>query len=161
MPTLQADTVREYLHYDPASGIFTWVKSPARKIRIGSRAGYSSVNGYRALKLRGQTVLEHRLAYLYMEGRWPDFEIDHRNRVRADNRWDNLRPAQHHENHQNRGIKPRQFQPGARPTKGGRWYSRIKLRGRTQYLGTFDTEVEAGAAYLKAKENLHPFLEVR
>jgi hypothetical protein len=154
--TVSAEELRSYLDYNKETGVFTWIQKPARKILVGSRAGYSSVNGYRSLKLLGHTLLEHRAAVLHVTGEWPTHEVDHINRDRADNRWVNLRCVTHDENHQNRGRAHGEFLPGVRPTRGGGWFARIKTKGRQQYLGSFFSEEDAHAAYLRAKANLHP-----
>lgn len=157
MPSLDHTDLLHLLRYSPDTGAFHWASKPARRIAVGSRAGYQSVNGYRAIKVLGSKYLEHRLAYFYMEGAWPPAEIDHRNRDRADNRWSNLRLASHVQNHQNRSNKAGVHLPGVQPTKAGNWAARIKLRGDAYHLGVFSSEVAAHAAYVSAKADMHPY----
>ncbi len=40
---------------------------------------------------------------------------------------------------------------GVRPTPGGKWMVRIKIKGKTIYVGTYQTVVEASAAYGDAR----------
>jgi len=44
---------------------------------------------------RARILLSHRVAFALMAGRWPERDINHRNGVRNDNRWSNLREATH------------------------------------------------------------------
>jgi hypothetical protein len=95
----------------------------------------------------------HRVAWLYVKGRWPRRTIDHRNRRRSDSRFDNLRDASQRLNGQNRidGTVER------RETKSGtRWGARIPHFGRLITVRTFDTNEEAEAARLEAKTLMHP-----
>ena len=93
-------------------------------------------------------------------GAWPTAEIDHKNRIKDDNRWANLRSATHAENQHNCGIPRNNTSgfPGVTLNKG-RWQARIKANGHRRHLGLFGTAEDGYAAYLKAKAELHPFWE--
>lgn len=54
-------------------------------------AGNIDKEGYRRIKINGELYPVSRLAWFYMEGYWPEYQIDHINRVKDDNRWENLR----------------------------------------------------------------------
>src|SRR6202035_4009666 len=98
---LTAERLREFIHYDPLTGVFTWLVLPVcrgprfvgrgpNQVRVGGIAGcVSKSNGYRRIKIGGHPYCAHRLAWLYMTGTWPKDEIDHINRVRSDNRFCN------------------------------------------------------------------------
>lgn len=38
---------------------------------------------------------------------------------------------------------------------GNKWIAQLRIKGHNPYLGTYDTELEASEAYLKAKEELY------
>lgn len=86
------------LSYDPDTGVFTWrIDRPGRwKIKAGDRAGSSLLQKcgkrYRRVFFKGQHIPEHRLAFLFMEGKLPpdDVEIDHDDGNGENNRWSNL-----------------------------------------------------------------------
>ena len=99
------------LDYNPESGVFRYkprkgLAGPQKKgfaRFVGKRAGCRHPGGYRLIKIRvpdGRKVdyFEHRLAFFMMTGEWPEEDIDHINRVKDDNRWDNLRAVSHMEN---------------------------------------------------------------
>lgn len=102
--------------------------------------------------------MAHRLAWLYVHGRWPDGLIDHKNGDRADNRFDNLRDVAHRVNMQNLRkafVSSKTGLLGASPLKDGRFGAFIKRDGKSKNLGTFDTPELAHAAYVAAKRVIH------
>lgn len=153
---MNQQTVKEWLLYDKATGVFTWLKKPSRGRLAGNRAGCKKDN-YRRIKLLGKWYYEHRLAWMYVTGEWPDPEVDHLNGHGTDNRWDNLREATSLINKQNRHCARKDSSSGligAMPNKNG-WMARIKVNGKNHHLGTFQTPELASAAYIKAKRTLH------
>jgi hypothetical protein len=56
----------------------------------GTLAGVINNRGYRVIGAVGGLHQAHRLAFLWVEGRWPK-EIDHANGDKADNRWSSRR----------------------------------------------------------------------
>lgn len=99
MERLTAERLREVIHYDPVTGIFTWVAS-------GKRAGTAPTKTrlYRRIGIDGGEYLEQVLAVLYMTGRWPADEVDHDNRDKIDNRRVNLREATRGQNQANTPV---------------------------------------------------------
>jgi hypothetical protein len=100
---LTAEKVRELLHYDPDTGIFTW-RVNRSNAKAGAIAG-SMDNGYRLIKINGHKHLASRLAWLYMTGAWPERNIDHRDLGPSNDRWENLRLGDHSENAQNTHVR--------------------------------------------------------
>ncbi len=68
---ITATRLREILHYDPESGELRWLISPRYWVNIGALAGVLNSRGYRVIKIGGRMYVAHRLAFLWMEGRWP------------------------------------------------------------------------------------------
>lgn len=148
--------LKEVLRYEPETGKFFWRVSLARRNRVGDEAGW--VNAHAAGKrikiaIRNTDYMAHRLAWLYMTGKWPEFEIDHKNGDGLDNRWENLRTATPSENMQHRGV-PSNNTTGHKGTcfdkKTGRFVAGIKVAGKRINLGAFDTLKEASEAYRAA-----------
>jgi hypothetical protein len=97
---LTQERLKEVLRYDPNTGIFVNLQSRGNK-KAGSIAGTRDKDGYIVIRIDRLPYRAHRLAFLYMEGYMP-VEVDHDNRVRDDNRWDNLFDASRQENMRNR-----------------------------------------------------------
>lgn len=90
-----------------------------------------------------------------MTGEWPSADVDHKNRDRRDNRWENLRAATRSQNNANRVTTASHGFKGATYNKRqGRWAAQTKFKGKPVYLGYYDTPEEAHAAYLAAAERL-------
>jgi hypothetical protein len=154
---LTLDRLRELLHYNPETGVFTR-KTGSRAFKVGEEAGYVNTDGYRRLMIEWKRYQAHRLAWLYMTGDWPTKEIDHINGDKSDNRFSNLRQASSAEN--SRNVK--RHVDNASGFKGicfhkysGRWMARIKTDGKCKSLGYFGTPEEAHTAYRDAALKLH------
>src|SRR3989304_2031824 len=82
--------LKQIIHYDPDTGVFTWIVNRGRKAKSGYLAGVISDLGYRRIQISGRKHYAGRLAWLYMTGSQPVNEIDHINGVRDDDRFSNL-----------------------------------------------------------------------
>lgn len=92
--------LKEVLHYDAASGVFTW------RITVSSRAVKDDEAGwlcgpYVRIQVDGEQYQAHVLAWFYVTGEWPKEFIDHKNLIKTDNRFDNLREATNSQNQAN------------------------------------------------------------
>lgn len=157
---MRPSRLRELLHYDSGTGIFVWRVSKGG-VRAGNLAGTKNRDGYLKIQVDGLSCLAHRLAWLYVYGRWPEGLIDHINGIKLDNRIANLREATSSENQQNTrqaNINNRFGFLGVSWNKrNNHWQARIKVNGAHKHVGCFDSAEEAYAAYLEAKLRLHPF----
>jgi len=155
--TITQEFLREWLHYDPTTGLFVWRVTRAHNATAGSRAGSLQQKGYRVIALRGRVYREHRLVWLYVHGSWPEKEIDHVNGVRHDNRIANLRSVTGSVNCQNKKRARRDNKLGLLGVwqRRSRFVASIWVCGASKHIGMFDTAEEAHVAYLKAKRQLH------
>jgi hypothetical protein len=163
---LTADQLRAVLDYNPATGIFTWhdrpdIRPSANSGRRWTVAGTtSSKHGYVAICINGRHRLAHRLAWLYVYGRWPADEIDHINEARSDNRIANLRESTHAQNNTRSKAHRHNSTSGVlgvypAGTSGSRWQAQVQHLGVVHYLGCFATIGEAKAARDAAARRLH------
>ncbi|WP_157033074.1 HNH endonuclease [Halomonas sp. S2151] len=166
--------VKELLHYDPDTGIFTWKSRDRRWFSsnvgwgvwngrfAGKRAGCergNSANGYRRrrISILNSYYLEHRLAWLWMEGGPVPEQIDHVNRDATDNRWANLREAKHIQNGRNQSLHSNNSSGyGGVSRSSGKWRARCHMLGKDHHIGTFD-DVEKAAEAVQEFRRLHGF----
>lgn len=100
-----ADVARQFLDYDPSTGVFTRKKNTGKKFKTGTVTGHAMTNGYILITLFYKQYLAHRLAWLIMTGEWPKHQIDHIDRDRSNNKWSNLREATNKQNSENHSIR--------------------------------------------------------
>ncbi len=155
--TLTAALLREKLHYSLITGQFYWRVKPNTKIAENSLAGSINYKGYRVIGLLGKTFKAHRLAWLYVTGEWPKSQIDHKNCIRDDNSWLNIRQADEALNSQNRRRAHKDSKTGILGVspKGDIFVAQICYEGRQRKLGEFELASDAQAAYLAAKRVHH------
>lgn len=154
--------MKELLHYNPETGVFTWLKNRGIA-KAGSIAGRIDRKGYVYIKVNISARHAARLAFLYMTGEWPPELVDHINGVRSDNRWSNLRAVNNGQNKQNIRVANKNNKSSGllgASKQDGRWAAKINVGGKRIWLGTFDTPQEANSAYMTAKRSLHPFAEI-
>lgn len=144
--------------YDSTAGRFTWI----RKVNNGQRvlrAGATTNYGYRQIQIDGCIYKEHRLAWLWCYGKWPDKHLDHINGQTDDNRIENLRDVDCRVNRENQRKAHADSSTGVlgvtKRRKDGRFIAQIKMDGKVQYLGIFDDLTEAATVYLHTKREKH------
>ena len=148
--------LKQLLRYIPETGQFVWIISRGTA-GCGRVAGNIDKKGYRQIMIDGRSYFAHRLAWLYHYGTWPEKHIDHIDCDKDNNKISNIRLAT---NGQNRANARYLRNPGR--LKGtyyqkplGRWQAQIAHNKQSYYLGLFDTEAEAHAAYMEAAVRLH------
>lgn len=150
--TFEASYLKELLSYDPETGEFAWrANTTNSRVAAGSIAGTVNRGGYRQISIKNSLYYAHRLAWLWVNGRWPTMVIDHVNGNRSDNRIANLREANARQNVANKRSTNRLGVRGVfLHEPAGRYTAAISRDNRTIYLGGFDSSEKAGAAYQAA-----------
>ncbi len=152
--------LKETLHYDEITGIFTWIVSSAHRIAIGDIAGFVDNRGYIIIGILNKKYFAHRLAWLYVNGSWPEKLLDHKNGIKSDNRIDNLRDVSQAMNIQNLRKPPKHNKSGyigaSWDKQRGLWQARIDVNGKLLSLGRFKDPKDAHDAYIAAKRKFHP-----
>jgi len=153
--------LKELFDYDKDSGLFTRVKNQGSRGKIGDIAGSKRNTGYIAIKAKGKQYQAHRLAWLYMTGEFPEYDIDHINHVRDDNRWENLREATRIDNCQNMSKSSANTSGCTGVTwnkENNKWLAYISIDGKRSYLG-YHTEYSDAVNARKNAEVLYGFHE--
>jgi hypothetical protein len=130
-------------------------------VAVGDIAGSVMNTGYIEISVEGARWLGHRLAFLFMLGEVPR-NVDHINRIKSDNRWENLRACTHKENMQNVNVR-RTSLTGIRNVhkhkRSGLYFVSLRLNGKVTSFGYYkDIElaelvaIEARNKYFNIKE---------
>ena len=147
--------LKEQFYYSPETGEFIRLKSVG-KARAGEKAGYLTDRGWLRVKINGRHYKLHRLAFLYMEGEFPEGLVDHMNNVRTDNRWCNLRKATRSQSSVNRvtGGNSLTGYRGVVPCGKG-FKGKITSDGKAHTSKKFKSAEEAHKWYCRMAERLH------
>ena len=134
-----------------------------KKYRMfGKVAGTLHPRGYIHIIINGVLFKAHRLIWFYHYKEWPKHTIDHINRIKTDNRIENLRDLSMVDNFEN------VIKANKNNSTGLRGVSKVKcnkfraviIKNKIKYhIGHFDSPEEAHNAYLNYKKILHPLYE--
>lgn len=105
--------------------------------------------GYMVATVDGKMYRVHHLVWFWYHGSWAT-ELDHINRVRHDNRIENLRLCTHAQNLGNMRPRVHKYKGVTFCKCTNRWRAQICVDYSTVHLGRYDTIEEAAAAYNQA-----------
>jgi len=155
-PTIEE--LREYLDYEPETGVLRWKKTVSSRAQAGAIAGKINNRGYIGVRFRGIDFLGHRVAFALHHGRWPDPQCDHIDCNRLNNRADNLRECSPHQNQHNMRITRKNTSgvKGVSQCRSRRnlWRASVSFLGKKNYK--YFRHFEDAAAWVKQlREQLH------
>jgi hypothetical protein len=173
--TLTHNLLKSLLLYDHKTGLFTWAERPifmflcaANKLTwnkrfAGSFAGgiiKSSCKKYLIISINKKRYCAHRLAWFYMTGNWPKYQIDHIDGNGLNNSWGNLRDVDGFINHKNMRLKSCNtsgFCGVWYNRKNKKWCSEIKVDLKKISLGSFVEKEDAisARAFANIKYGFH------
>jgi len=142
------EELKKFLSYDKQTGEFYWMVNKGPTARKGGLFG-SDCNGYRYGTINRKRYYLHRLAFLFMEGVIPP-NVDHKNRNKSDNSWDNLRSSTQSENLANTTIRKDNtsgFKGVHWNKRSKKWQSRICFEGKRLTVGFYTCKYRAAIAY--------------
>jgi hypothetical protein len=149
----------EYLRecFECREGVLYWRERPISHFRrpadhitftkkhAGRPAGKLDSRGYMCVGMRIQgraiSMAAHRIVWALHHGRWPTQHIDHMNRIRHDNRIENLRDVAPAENVKN-SARNRVY-PYVKEHRWGGFSAQVRIGDRGVHIGIFATETEA------------------
>lgn len=145
------------MHYDPGTGVFTRLVKMSPNAHLGVVPGERIGDGYLAISVGGKRYYMHRLAWFYMNRRWPDHNIDHINGDRTDNRISNLRDVTQAINLQNIHKAKAYSSTGLLGVSKfrDRFKAEIRIDGIKKHIGVFLTAELAHQAYMAARRDYH------
>ena len=158
------ERLRELLHYNQETGVFTWrtdMKTGRGNGRIHVAAGSvaGSFDGhYLKVGIDGRRYRAHRLAFLYVNGKFPSLHVDHIDGDGTNNAWANLRDVSVSVNLHNQVKRSHPNSTGFHGVAKNhkRFTAQIVVNQKYRYLGTFDTPQQASAAYQSEKKHHTP-----
>jgi len=153
-PDISLEDFKKIHHYDPLTGVFTRLKAHAHRSKVGERSDYND-GSYRRISIPGHKIRAHRAAVFYMTGSWPH-GVDHVDGDGQNNKWENLRPYDHHSQNMCNWVQPPALS-GVRGVKlRGGWYeTRVDFQRRIYSAGRFKSLDEATKAVRALREELH------
>lgn len=176
---LTQELVKEFLHYNPDTGVFTWLHRDKKWFKgekqhccdswntrhVGKVAGNIYTKKHNGKSYLQFVILDkwhscHQVAFLYMTGLVPEY-IDHINGDGTDNRWCNLREVTASQNSRNMKLSSRNTSGVTGVTwseKRSKWCVSITVKGKRKFLGRFSDFDVAVNARKEAEKlyNYHP-----
>jgi hypothetical protein len=147
-----ANYLHSILEYNSDTGEWRW-RVPRRGTHTGQIAGYiNKGDGRRRIRIDYVAYLSSNLAWLYMTGEWPRFEIDHIDRNRANDRWNNFRLVTRFQQMMNKTVSKLNTSGVTGVLRcNNRWFATIRVNGKRIFLGSFLYYGDAVAARKKAE----------
>ena len=163
--------LHDLLRYDADTGKLHWRHRPRQYFKCerdylawnAQRAGREALtaldsNGYCNGAIFNRRYKAHRVAFAIHHGRWPEQQIDHINRIKTDNRAENLRDCSGTVNKRNIGRRSNN-KSGITGVcwSRGRWRASITIQGKSKHLGMFKRIEDAVAARKTAETGLYGY----
>ena len=147
-PLPPLEELKEFLDYNPDTGLITWIKKPNRRIKVGQVAGTMASKGYLQIAFKGIRYFAHRLAYYMHHGVDPlENLVDHKYGDKTNNKIDNLRLATNFQNGTNRVNLPSNNTSGfigvVWNKKLKKWRAQIVVNKVQKHLGYFINKEDA------------------
>ena len=148
-PLPPLEELKEFLDYNPDTGIFTWKKQVAPNIKVGQKAGVMhSWTYYIIITFKNREYYAHRLGYYMYHGIDPlEKLVDHIDGDKSNNKINNLRLASKSQNGRNRVNLPSNNTSGVIGVSWDKnkkkWRSKICRDGVQKDLGHFTNKEDA------------------
>jgi HNH endonuclease len=146
------DTTNYHDIFEYKDGNLFWKMKPSLRTNIGDQAGTLNSGGYIQVKYKGKKLLTHRIIFQMHFGFFPK-EIDHINRIKTDNRIENLRECTRSENNKNKGMQ-KNNKSGAKNICWHKQTKKWQLQYNKKYCGLYNTLDEAKKALEKQQNQV-------
>ena len=151
------ELLHDILNYDPSTGVFSRKKSSSNASKLGKTLG-GDKQRHKVIRINNKIYGAHRLAWLYVYGKWPDGYVDHINGDPTDNRISNLRDSTQSQNLCNSKL-PITNKTGVKgvswDSERKQWFAKIHYQKRQYALGRYDDFDIACEVVKKKRLELH------
>lgn len=156
------ELLRKLLRYDPETGKLFWRErgpeffklkrdQTAWNSRFANQEAFTSLSrGYKLGGIFSGRYSAHRVIWAMQTGYCPTQQIDHIDRDKANNRWENLREASGSQNQANRLSKENsssKYLGVSWCNTYKKWRAHVRDKKRGVFLGRFDDEIVAAKKY--------------
>lgn len=149
--------LQELVTYEPDTGLFYWRQWKSGR-RMDKPLGSKTGAGYLVTTIDYKQYSLHRLAFLYMEGKFPEGQVDHIDNNKLKNKWSNLRHATMFENAQNKLLSTSNtsgFKGVCWDECNNRWKASINYQGKPKHIGMFRNKEDAIEAVRAFRTEVH------
>ena len=155
------EELKDFFEYQNGHLIWKKLSNPKAKAKtnVGNIAGcIDKHSGYRRIRYKGKCYKASRLIWAWHNGDIPkEYEIDHIDNNRSNDKIENLRLSTPSQNNQNKthtknnklGVK------GVSRNRQGNFSAFITINGKNKNLGSYKTIEEAKNVYDKISEQIH------
>ena len=146
--------LKEVLHYNPDTGDFMWKARLTNRVKIGDIAGTKDFGGYINIQIDNVLYKAHRLAFLYVDGMFPENKVDHNKGIRDCNKYAELQSVNNVDHCRNRAI-PSTNTSGVIGVcfdkSRNKWQASIGVDGKQIHLGRYKNIEDAKSIRLLAE----------
>ena len=138
------DLINKHLSCNTETGQVFWKEPNGTKCKAGTEAGSMRSDGRVFIRLKGHQLYRYRVVWYFATGKYPKKQIDHKDRNKANDSYSNLREVSNELNSWNKGANCNN-KTGYKGVyqSGNRFIANIHMKGKTKYLGTFPTALDA------------------
>ena len=125
---------------------FTYKPETGELFRKGKLVQTVSTKGYLVANVQGRVLYGHRICWFLHYGRWPTYGLDHINRVKTDNKINNLRDVPQSINLENTGVRKSNksgYKHVSWDSARGMWCLRKRFAESYKFLGYFNCPTSA------------------
>jgi hypothetical protein len=164
---LTQEELKELIDYNPDSGIFTWKSRSSKNCKsnildswnsryTNTIAGSKSLNKssgkfYSNIYIFDKKYKAHRLAFLFMNGKFPEDQVDHEDGNGLNNKWSNLKESNSIDNSKNHRKR----------INNSSGYTGVCFRSDRNKYVAFINNLEGNKIHLGQFSNFHEALKIR